>query len=677
MKPIFITVFTILFAFKANAQSGTATFSLSEGDVFASGQTVDVNDEGGNCVATITFGESGGAAFTAAVAYQGLDGFKAYTNGNGVNGNKAGGTFYTIIPQYNGSIDLAVVLNQDKNFFVEEDGVAMDDYNGITTSEKYYGTFSFQVEGGHQYKAYCSGSKLGFFGIRYEWDVNGGQSGDDNGNQGGDDQEEDFGIGTGTVRYASPDGTSSTGLSADQPGKLATMIGKLNPGDVLYLLDGQYDLTASISINKSGTASKYIMIAAAEGAHPILDFRKQANGNNGVKVGGSYLYIKGLTVRYAGYKGIWVENGKYNILENLDVYGCCNSGIQLRSGGNNMVINCDSHDNFDYQTDGGNADGFADKQGDACPGNIYIGCRAWSNSDDGWDSFQRVTTGTPTVYVNCITYNNGKATFNLTSHPRANGVDKNLSCFSGKSLTNFANGGNPNGFKLGGKGTKHDAELYRCLAIQHLSKGFDQNNNAGKMKVVNCTAYKNKINYGFGNAYPYTLYVYNCVSLSPTGGSSSSNHLSTSSSGTVYQGNNTWNTGYTVAATNFESTDIADMMGEKDEFGNQLLLPRNEDGTLPEMQLLHIKPTASNLIDKGRNYNSFEGEKISKYVAFSGSAPDLGYFEYATADGIISIEAEHGTINPDAPCFDLNGRRVDASYRGIVVQYGKKFYQNR
>ena len=273
---------------------------------------------------------------------------------------------------------------------------------------------------------------------------------------------------------------------------LASAINKLQAGDELYLADGQYDLTTTLKINCKGDAESMITIAAAEGAKPIIDFRGESNGTNGITVGGQYLYIAGLTIRYAGKKGIWLEKAKYCTLERLDVYGCCDSGIQLRSGGHNTVVNCDSHENFDYQNNGGNADGFADKQGDACSGNVYIGCRAWGNSDDGWDSYQRETDGTPTVYINCITYNNGPASFDLSAHPRALGVD--ASFFEGKDIANIANGGNPNGFKLGGKGSVHNTELYRCLAIGHRSKGFDQNNNAGAMKIINCTAYANNIN---------------------------------------------------------------------------------------------------------------------------------------------------------------------------------------
>ena len=478
-----------------------------------------------------------------------------------------------------------------------------------------------------------------------------------------------------TDYYASPTGNDANGTSKSTPGSLTAMVGKLKAGDKLYLLDGQYDLNNNLKINCKGTADNMITICAADGAKPILDFRTEANETNGVTVGGDYIHFMDITIRYAGKKGIWLEKAKYCILERFDVYGCCDSGIQLRSGGHNMVINCDSHDNFDYQKNGGNADGFADKQGNACPGNIYVGCRSWNNSDDGWDSFQRITDGTPTVYINCIAYNNAPASYDLSNHPRVIGVDAKLSCFSGKDLKKFANGGNPNGFKLGGQSsenkssgnyTKHDTELYRCLAVGHRGKGFDQNNNAGKMKIVNCTSYKNNVNYGFGNPYPYTLDIYNCISLAPTGGDGAKYHLATTSEGTVTQGNNTWNDGFSVSADDFESLDIEPL----------LLAPRNADGTLPVNSLLRLKNTATGLINKGKVFTKadFGGEAIGDYVKHLGSAPDLGCYEYdESLSGIVDVESF--TPHQTAPRYNLQGRRVDANYHGVVIQLGRKFIQ--
>ena len=148
--------------------TNTATYALNAGDTFTSGQTVEVLS-GSDVIATITYGENGGDDFKAAKANSSVTGFTAFTEGNGVNGNSAGGTFYTIIPQYDGTIETAVVLNGGKAFYILENGTAMSDYNGITKNEKYYGTFSFEVKAGSTYKIYCAGSKLGFYGFNYTY----------------------------------------------------------------------------------------------------------------------------------------------------------------------------------------------------------------------------------------------------------------------------------------------------------------------------------------------------------------------------------------------------------------------------------------------------------------------------------------------------------------------------
>lgn len=419
--------------------------------------------------------------------------------------------------------------------------------------------------------------------------------------------------------YVSPKGEGAA-FSKQQPGALTNEITKmLQADDVLYLMDGQYDLTTQLALRNSGTAGHYITVCAAKGAKPILDFRQQANGNkfNGVKVTGSYVWLRDITVRYAGYKGLWLEKAAHCILERLEVYGCCNAGIQLRSGGYNMVINCDSHDNFDYQDDGGNADGFADKQGDPSPGNIYVGCRAWGNSDDGWDSYGRTTKDKATVYIHCITYNNGPATFDLTNHPRATGIDKELPCMAGKDFSNFPNGGNPNGFKVGGKGSLHDVELYGCLAVGHRKKGFDQNNNAGNMKITNCTAYGNMVNYGFGNKHPYTLTIKNCQSIAPQ-----KSDFVKYEEATIVSENNTW-----------------DLKQQREADGKNiervLLTNRRADGSLAKAVRKYLQGVAGN----------------------------------AEANGGLTVST--AAVSDSMPCFDLYGRRVASSYKGLVIQDGE------
>ena len=141
------------------------TYTVPENAVYTSGETVEVKN-GDDLAATITFGETGGDDFTTA-NYYAIEGFPYHIRGNGTNGNKPYGTFYTIVPAYDGTIDVFVYLNAGRQFFIEEDGTPLDDYNGIAFGDLYVGSFSFNVSAGKKYKIYASGSKLGLYGFRF------------------------------------------------------------------------------------------------------------------------------------------------------------------------------------------------------------------------------------------------------------------------------------------------------------------------------------------------------------------------------------------------------------------------------------------------------------------------------------------------------------------------------
>ena len=142
------------------------TYALAEGETHAAGDAVSIKDETNEELATLTFGDTGND-FKAAKPEGSVEGFTAFTEGNGTNGNADGGTYYFFKPKYDGKADFAVVLNSGKKFYIEEDGTALADYNGITVNEKKYGTFTCDVKGGSTYKVYCAGSKLGFYGVKY------------------------------------------------------------------------------------------------------------------------------------------------------------------------------------------------------------------------------------------------------------------------------------------------------------------------------------------------------------------------------------------------------------------------------------------------------------------------------------------------------------------------------
>ncbi len=338
---------------------------------------------------------------------------------------------------------------------------------------------------------------------------------------------------------ASPNGHGTAPGTPHAPLDLPTALRLLQPGDSLFLRGGTYLLTEGLTVKTSGTSDEQrTYLGALAGERPVLDFRLQPHYKNGVTLSADYVHLHGISICHAGYKGL-ICTGSHCLLEGLDVYGCCDSGIQMKGGHSNLITDCDSHDNFDYTTGtldaadwGGNADGFADKQYTGTPGNTYVRCRAWGNSDDGWDFFQRV--GGTTRLIDCECLDNGPREYDLSQHPRRQTDRDFLDQFDGEGLTitlkkskkatsdpprqvrcslaHFYNNGNGNGFKLGGGSTQHDVELTDCRASGNRVKGFDQNSNAGHISLLGCQADGNGQNYGFYNDNGYTLHVKDCTS---------------------------------------------------------------------------------------------------------------------------------------------------------------------
>ncbi len=416
--------------------------------------------------------------------------------------------------------------------------------------------------------------------------------------------------------FASPDGTGD-GSSYAQPTSFNNGIGKLqNPGDTLYLLGGTYFFTDKYSINKQGASSKRIVISGYPGEKAILDFRKVKYGTRGITVHANslYVHIKDLSIAYSGKNNLYNE-GSYCLFENLDIYGSADTGCQMKKGGNNIIKNVDSHDNFDYETMsgstanfGGNADGFADKQFTG-NGNHYIGCRAWGNSDDGWDFFQRVSS-TQTVIENCVCYQNGPAFYNMKNHPR---YETDKAWFDGKigtqmtdrygqtitiTLEKYPCQGNGNGFKMGGDRSDHKILIHHCLAVANNARGFDQNNNGGTMWVYNNSAYDNTVNFGFTTACG-TNTLQNNISLN------GKNNDSYKSQNVAANDHNSWNSGFSCKFSDFQSLDTT-----------EILAARQTDGSLSEGTFMRLA-SESALINAGIDIN----------IGYNGTAPDLGCYE--------------------------------------------------
>ncbi len=324
--------------------------------------------------------------------------------------------------------------------------------------------------------------------------------------------------------YVSPDGDDSNPGSIDKPYKtISYALGQAYGDTTIYLRGGIYELSSTLKPPRSGSAGKYIKLWAYPGEIPILDFSGQSysSSSRGFNLSRDYLYFKGLVIRNAGDNGINIS-GNYNIIENCTLYYNKDTGLQISGGGgHNYIHNCDSFENYDSGTHGENADGFAPKL-DIGPGNIFRGCRAWSNSDDGWDFYEAQNE---VILDSCWSFDNGYNIWDDSSYQ-----------------------GDGNGFKVGGNYIPTHHLLMNCVAFDNRGKGFDQNHNTAGVTVLNCT--------GIGNQNKN----FSFPEVPKTGVDSLVNNLSFNGNNSIessaVQLTNSWN-GFTVSNVDFLSLDTS------------------------------------------------------------------------------------------------------------------------
>ena len=281
----------------------------------------------------------------------------------------------------------------------------------------------------------------------------------------------------------------------------------------INIASGVYHLKDTLFLGING-----ISVTGDESNRPILDFSKAKHGINGFVIECDNIQIKNIIIAYSGNKGLFAKTNN-SLFSNIETYGNCDCGFQLKYSSNTKVIDCCSHDNFGYMTMkngkpnfGFNSDGFCDKQYEG-PGNTWINCKAWNNSDDGFDFYERITPGdSPTVIENCYSFNNGYSEKDISKNPRVK-TDYYFLGACGYDLTKYPSYGNGNGFKLGGGNKGHSVIINNCFVFNNKRNGFTQNNNNGKVELTKCFAVNNnEYNFGF-NSEDGELLTVNCITL--------------------------------------------------------------------------------------------------------------------------------------------------------------------
>lgn len=281
--------------------------------------------------------------------------------------------------------------------------------------------------------------------------------------------------------YVSPDGRSYGSGAKGDPVDIYTAVKSAAPGRTILLKGGTYALDKTVIVERgvNGTAdAKIYMIADPEAAtRPVLDFQGRCAG---MILAGDYWYFQGFDVTRSAnaQKGIQVS-GSYNTVDNVMTYKNGNTGLQIsryKSTDNwedwpshNLILNCTSYLNADAGYE--DADGFAAKL-TIGEGNVFDGCIAAYNADDGWDLFAKVETGAigQVVIQNCVAFKNGYV------------LDEN-----GQEV----DAGNGNGFKMGGSSISGQHILRNSVSFSNKAKGIDSNS-CPDIQVYASTSYNNE-----------------------------------------------------------------------------------------------------------------------------------------------------------------------------------------
>ena len=280
--------------------------------------------------------------------------------------------------------------------------------------------------------------------------------------------------------YVSPNGKSNAAGTKDAPMDIYTAVKIAAPGQKILIKEGTYNLSGTVKVERgiNGTADAMIyMIADPEaGSRPVLDFGGKCAG---MILAGDYWYFQGFDVTRSAdaQKGIQVS-GNHNILDQIKAYKNGNTGIQISRylgtdqfnqwPAHNTILNCSSYLNADKGYE--DADGFAAKL-TVGQGNVFDGCIAAYNADDGWDLFAKVQSGSIGVVTiqNCVAFKNGYI------------LDEN-----GREI----NAGNGNGFKMGGDSMPGAHVLKNSVAFANKAKGIDSNS-CPDIKVYSSTTFDN------------------------------------------------------------------------------------------------------------------------------------------------------------------------------------------
>lgn len=290
-----------------------------------------------------------------------------------------------------------------------------------------------------------------------------------------------------TIHVSLTGSDSGKGTEGSPFASLQKAISMAHPGDTILLEPGRYTnpgmTGAAVKIaNLSGTADAPITIKGNGGLAVIDASPNTASwGSYALDVkNSSHLVFDsiGFTGAKQSVEGSWAVGANVIDSSNITFLGCSfyeNQGVGLLisgKSGNNQIVSCDAYGNYDPRSsvDGGNADGFQlSGTASGYPGNTLVDCRAWNNSDDGFDLYN---ANSPVTVTGCEAWHNGYI-----------------------PGTGTPSGGDGDGFKLGKSTVTVSHTVENSIAHDNRVYGFDSNGVKGPLILKGNTAYGNGENY--------------------------------------------------------------------------------------------------------------------------------------------------------------------------------------
>lgn len=350
--------------------------------------------------------------------------------------------------------------------------------------------------------------------------------------------------GAGVYLAAAPDDADAAApepVVVSTTAELEKAFADARPGTTIELRGGTYHPTKSLKSQANGTAESRITVTASGTEKVTVDGSKLGEGQWLVAIGGDHWTLSDLTFRNSPGHGVVATSSVGGVFENLTTHGNGASGFTLRGDGtnDNLILNLDSHDNYDPETHGQHADGLAIKFGSGS-NNRVVGARLFNNADDGVDLWHWAS---PVRVEDSWAYGNGVNRWDDAAFE-----------------------GNGNGFKLGGGGTNAEHVIVDNAAWNNVQHGFTANGNHGRMQLRHNSAYRNGADGYFFLESPARL----SRNLSVRNGSGAANL-----GNRAVLDANSWAPGSARRVPELRSTDPSTAYG-----------PRRTDGSLPRTKFL-------------------------------------------------------------------------------------------